>query len=139
MDLLQLAAGVGPAVRKYDRPADARGFGQSIVPGITINLERAAEARQKLFRMFAAAPVGIAEHNAGRSAATKRAFIPGDGPEIAGFGFSATRIENWTAGFVHKQLVGRFELLQHVIHHRPEMEGRSADPVRQRGTVQIQP
>jgi hypothetical protein len=82
--------------------------------------------------MFPAAPGSIEIDNARRVRAAPTAVIPGQSPEIAGFGFATPRVENRCRGLVHKEFRRPFQVIGQPVDNRTEVECSLADPSRQR-------
>ena len=121
------------------RAALARGLGQPIVAGITVNLQDAVEAGEDGFGILARAARGVAVDDAGRLLPAPGSIIAGQGPEITGLCHTAPRIEHRGGGFVHEQLGRPFQMLGHPVDDGLQMERGLADPVGQNCAMQFQP
>ncbi len=100
-----------PAVSQCQRrAAHTLWCGQSIVAGVTIDLQDALEARQDVHRMAAMASGCIGEDDSGRIAATPPTIIARHRPEVAGFGLARLGVEHRCPGLVHEQATRSFEV-----------------------------
>ncbi len=74
---------------------------------------------------------GIDVRHAGRVGATPGAIVTRIGPQLAGLGLPASRIEHRRRRLVSKQLGRALEPGEQTLVHRPQQEGGTADPVSQ--------
>jgi hypothetical protein len=70
-----------------------------------------------------------------RLSATPWSIIACDGPQIAGFRLASPRIEHWTARLVGEELRRGLQNAHEPIVQGRQLEGREADPVRQRRAI----
>ena len=138
IDVMQLAPGMRPAMgQRQRRNAHAPVFGQGVISRVAIDLQDSVEARQDVHRMAAMAPGRIGEDNGGRITAAPTAVVAGQRPEVTGFGFAGTGVQHRGAGLVHEEPGRAFEVDQHPVDDRGEVEADLAAPGRQRGSVEI--
>lgn len=137
-DLLQLAPRMRPAVGHRDRRAAlAGGARQSIVTGISIQLQDAVEALQDLLGMGASTAWAIGEDHAGRVIAAPSTIIPGKRPEVAGLGSAASGVEDRRRRLVHEEPGRSLQVLGQPVDHRAEVERGCPGPVRQGAAVDL--
>ncbi len=61
----------------------------------------------------------------------------GSAPGKASFPAPVGRVQHWRCRFVHEQFRGGLQVLGQPIHNRAKMERRYPDPVRQRGSLDV--
>ena len=79
--------------------------------------------------------IDIGDHR--RIAAAPRAIIAGVGPELAGLGPPAPRIEHRCGRLVGEQSLGSSQPFQDMIAQGPQIPGCPADPIGQRRAVEL--
>ena len=102
MDLVELAAGVGPAGHFEDRTI----FIERAKTRIGICLKRSSEELQMSLRMFAAAVGRVGEPHGRRRRIAAGTAVAHIGPEAAGLGSSVARREHRDGRVVGVQLGG---------------------------------
>ena len=86
-----------PSIGRLDGAGVTSGLGQSVIACIAVNLQRAAEARQEVCRMFATPPIRVAKNHTRRCRAPKGTLISHDGPEEADFSLAPPGVQHRTA------------------------------------------
>ena len=66
-----------------------------------------------------------------------RPIVAGQGPEVSGFGLSCPRVEDRGTGLVHEELGGSLQVGHQRVMDRAKLEGGTADPVGQGGSVEL--
>ena len=115
----------------------ARGLGQAIVAGVTVDLQDAIKAGQEGFGILAPAAGGVKVDHAGRILAAPRSVITGQRPKVACFCHPAPRVQHRGGGFVHEQLTRSLQMLGQPIDDGLQVERSLANPISQNGAVQI--
>jgi hypothetical protein len=108
-DFLEFAPRMRPAMgHPNGRAAPARGFGQAVVAGVSVDLQDTFKAGEEGFGILARTSRGIEVDHPRRVLAAPRPIIAGQRPEISGLCRPAPRVQNRGGGFVHEQLPDRF-------------------------------
>ena len=136
-DLVEVAPDVAPAVGKRHRTAVASGIGQRVVGRVGVDLENAAEPRERPDGMLGAAAGGVEIDHGGRIGTGPGPVVARDRPEIAGLGPPAPRVEHRRPGLVHEQLGRAFEVLEQTLVQRAELGGGAPDPVREGRAIEL--
>lgn len=105
--------------------------------GAAVDLQGAVEPARDLFSMFAVATGSMEVYDAGRVISAPSAVIAGQCPKVTGFCASSTWVQRWCSGFIHEWLRGRSQMLGQPVHDRREMEACHANPIGQRGSVDV--
>ena len=101
IDVVQLAAGMGPAIgQRQRRAARAAGLGQGVISGIAVHLQDAIEANQDLHRMAAAAPRRIGEDDRRGIGPIPTTVISGQRPQVASLRLARPGVKHRSAGLV---------------------------------------
>ena len=93
-DVVEAATEVAPAEGQRQRSAGALGIGQRIIGDVAVDLQDAAEAGEMANRVLAAATRRIEIGHGRRVGAAPWPIIARDGPQVAGLGAAAPRIEH---------------------------------------------
>ena len=80
---------------------------------------------------------GIAVNNAGRIAAAPRPVVPRIRPKLAEFDLLAAGVKDRRPGFVGEELRRGLQDLEQPGLDRGQKRGRAANPIGQRGTIEI--
>src|SRR5207248_8723721 len=132
-EFVEVAPHMRPAERKRDVPA----LGELGVAGIAIDLQDPLEAIEMGDRPFRLAVGCIDISNARRIGAAPWPIVRGIGPELPGLGAAAAGIEHRHRRLIGKQLEPLPEFDEKTVVQWTQMPGGMADPVRQRGPIQI--
>jgi hypothetical protein len=106
------------------------------VAAIAVDLKNAGEAGEMCEGALALAVGGVAINDGRRIGTAPGPVVAGIGPHLPGLGLAAARVEDRRGGLVGEQARRRLDELQHALVDRPEQEGRLADPVGERRTVE---
>jgi len=138
-EIIEQTPEVPPAIGEEKRTSLASGPDQLFVGDIAVDLQRAGEACEMAHGVFASASRRVHIGDGRRIGSTPGPDVSGDGPEIAGLGLAAARIEHGAARLVGKELSGALEDRDEPIVKGPELEGGEADPVGERSAIDRNP
>jgi hypothetical protein len=114
-------------------------LGQDAISGIAVDLKYALEAR-KMGDWPLGLTVGrVKIDHPRRIAATPWSVVPRIGPKLPGLRSTSARIEHRRRRLVGEQLCRTLEHAQKPFMDGPQQEGRPADPIGQRRTIEIDP
>ncbi len=89
--------------------------------------------------MLAAAPWCVHVGDCRWIGSAPRPVIAGDGPQVTCLGLAATGIKDGAACLVGEELGGAFQDRDQPLVHGPQLERREADPMGERGTIDVDP
>src|SRR2546425_4666232 len=112
-------------------------IGERVIGNIAVDLEGAAEAGEMAHGVLTAATRRIEIGHRRWVGAAPWSIIACDGPQVAGFGAAAPRIEHRTSRFVGEQLARRLQDRDEPVVDGPELEGREPHPVCQRRAIDL--
>ncbi len=110
---------------------------QHAIARVSVDLQRADEAREVAHRLLGLAVGRVEVDDAGRIGSAPGPVVTRIGEELAGLGSSAAWIEHRGGGLVGEELGRGLEALEQALVDGPEQEGRFADPVGERGAVEM--
>lgn len=125
-----------PAICKLDARTDPVRCNQSVVSGIAVDLQNAAEALQYPFGMLPTPTGGIGEGNARWCCAAPWPVIAGERLEVSGLRLSRPRVEDRRTGLIYEQLGGPLQVYHQRVIDGAKFEGGAANPVGKGGAVE---
>ena len=125
-----------PQVRPAEGEAHVALLGERAIAGVAVDLENALEAGKMRDRLgsLAVGRVDIGDRRRVRSAPGP--VVSRIGPELAGLGPTATRIEHRRRRLVGEQLRRGLEMRENPLMDGPQMERGPSDPVGERRAVE---
>lgn len=132
-ELVEAPAHVCPA--KGERCAAL--IGEDPIATIAVDLQDSGKTCEMSDRSLRFSVRRIDIGDARRIAALPGPVIARISPELPGLGLASAGIEHRRRGLVGKELRRGFQLLQQPLVNGPQVPGRAADPVSERGAIQV--
>ena len=114
-------------------------LGERAIAGIAVDLENALEAGKMRDRLRGLAVGRVDVGDRRRVGSAPGPVVPRIGPELAGLGPPPTRIEHRRRRLVGEQLRRGFEMREHPLVDRAQMERGPSDPVGEGRAVEPTP
>ena len=102
-------------------------------------MQPAFESLEKPLGVASTAAGRIEKHHPGRIRTGPGTLVTGQSPQISRLRLAPARVQHRRTGLVHEQMPGLFQVPDEPVHHRSEVKRGLANPVGERGAVQVHP